>query len=198
MQYRQIIRSCLGTDTIDSVLRRCCAAITNAAITKAAITKASGTNVISKPLNALITSTVMFMILSVNSLHAYPAYSHSKALPHRSVIYFAPTEDSIVKEFLNEVLINNCQLDERDVVIMVIAESGYTVPAWLVEEFNLDAVTNSYGIPKGSHTAVLIGKDGKEKHRWSGKTDWSLITNIIDEMPMRQQEMQRQSSRCSI
>ncbi|MEZ9269533.1 DUF4174 domain-containing protein, partial [Vibrio splendidus] len=44
----------------------------------------------------------------------------------------------------------------------------------------------------------LIGKDGKEKHRWNGKTDWNLITNIIDEMPMRQKEMQRQSSRCSI
>lgn len=104
----------------------------------------------------------------------------------------------MVKEFLNEVLVNNCQLDERDVVIMVIAESGYTVPTWLEEEFNLEAVTSVYEIPKGSHTAVLIGKDGKEKHRWNGKTDWQKITNIIDEMPMRQQEMQRQSSRCSI
>ncbi|SBS32574.1 hypothetical protein VTO7225_01650 [Vibrio toranzoniae] len=81
---------------------------------------------------------------------------------------------------------------------MVIAESGYTVPTWLEEEFNLDAVTRIYEIPKGSHTAVLIGKDGKEKYRWSGKTDWQKITNIIDEMPMRQREMQRQSSRCSI
>ncbi|KAA8679526.1 DUF4174 domain-containing protein [Vibrio gigantis] len=146
----------------------------------------------------LTTSTVLTMSLSINSALAYPAYSHSKPLPHRSVIYFAPKEDSVVKEFLNEVLINNCQLDERDVVIMVIAESGYTVPSWLEEEFNLEAVTSIYEIPKGSHTAVLIGKDGKEKHRWSGKTDWQKITNIIDEMPMRQQEMQRQSSRCSI
>ncbi len=146
----------------------------------------------------LTISTVLVMSSTIHSVLAYPAYSHSKPLPHRSVIYFAPKEDSVVKEFLNEVLINNCQLDERDVVIIVIAESGYTVPTWLEEEFNLEAVTDSYGIPKGSHTAVLIGKDGKEKHRWSGKTDWQKITNIIDEMPMRQQEMQRQSSRCSI
>ncbi|WP_192890905.1 DUF4174 domain-containing protein [Vibrio bathopelagicus] len=183
MQYRQIIRAYLGCDTNGSVLPRCCAALANA---------------ISKSLKTLVTSAVMFMILSINSLHAYPAYSHSNLLPHRSVIYFAPTEDSVVKAFLNEVLINNCQLDERDVVIMVIAESGYTVPTWLEEEFNLEAVTSMYEIPKGSHTAVLIGKDGKEKHRWSGKTDWKQITNIIDEMPMRQQEMQRQGSRCSI
>ena len=147
----------------------------------------------------LITGCIVLILsLSTHSVFAYPAYSHSQPLPHRSVIYFAPEEDSVVKEFLNEVLINNCQLNERDVVIMVIAESGYTVPTWLEEEFNLEAVTSIYEIPKGSHTAVLIGKDGKEKHRWNGKTDWNLITDIIDEMPMRKQEMQRQSSRCSI
>ncbi|MEC7939426.1 MAG: DUF4174 domain-containing protein [Pseudomonadota bacterium] len=143
-------------------------------------------------------SIVLILSLSTHSVFAYPAYSHSQPLPHRSVIYFAPEEDSVVKEFLNEALINDCQLNERDVVIMVIVESGYTIPTWLEEEFNLEAVTSIYEIPKGSHTAVLIGKDGKEKHRWNGKTDWNLITNIIDEMPMRQQEMQQQSSRCSI
>jgi len=157
------------------------------------------------PSNSLLTliklitfSIVLISSLSTHSVFAYPAYSHSQPLPHRSVIYFAPEEYSVVKEFLNEVLINNCQLNERDVVIMVIAESGYTVPTWLEEEFNLEAVTSIYEIPKGSHTAVLIGKDGKEKHRWNGKTDWNVITDIIDEMPMRQQEMQRQSSRCRI
>ncbi|TKF29946.1 DUF4174 domain-containing protein [Vibrio kanaloae] len=155
-------------------------------------------NVCSNLLKFLTISTVLIMTLAISSALAYPASSHTNSLPHRSVIYFAPKEDSVVKEFLNEVLINNCQLDERDVVIMVIAESGYTVPTWLEEEFNLDAVTRIYKIPKGSHTAVLIGKDGKEKYRWSGKTDWHKITNIIDEIPMRQREMQRQSSRCSI
>lgn len=129
-------------------------------------------NVCSNLLKFLTISTVLIMTLAISSALAYPASSHTNSLPHRSVIYFAPKEDSVVKEFLNEVLINNCQLDERDVVIMVIAESGYTVPTWLEEEFNLDAVTRIYKIPKGSHTAVLIGKDGKEKYRWSGKTDW--------------------------
>ncbi|MEZ9417969.1 DUF4174 domain-containing protein, partial [Vibrio sp. 10N.286.49.E1] len=79
-------------------------------------------------LRILMVSSVLITSLTINSAFAYPAYSHSEALPHRSVIYFAPKEDSVVKEFLNEVLINNCQLDERDVVVIVIAESGYTVP----------------------------------------------------------------------
>lgn len=180
MLHRQTHKSCISMET-----------------SKAA-QAVNRSNVWSNVLKVLTISTVLIMSLTINSVLAYPAYSHSSPLPHRSVIYFAPKEDSVVKEFLNEVLINNCQLDERDVVIMVIAESGYTVPTWLEEEFNLEAVTSVYEIPKGSHTAVLIGKDGKEKHRWNGKTDWQKITNIIDEMPMRQQEMQRQSSRCSI
>ena len=129
---------------------------------------------------------------------AYPAYEHSQSLSHRSVILFAPDQDTKVKEFMNSVLINNCQIDERDIVVMVIAENGYTMPSWLKEEFNLEAVKKIYEIPKGEHTGILIGKDGKEKHRWSGTTDWAFLANFIDQMPMRQQEMQRQSSRCSI
>ena len=119
-------------------------------VTKAAQTT-NRSSVCSYVLKFLTISTVLIMSLTIKSVLAYPAYSHSSPLPHRSVIYFAPTEDSVVKEFLNEVLVNNCQLDERDVVIMVIAESGYTVPTWLEEEFNLEAVTSVYEIQKG-HT----------------------------------------------
>jgi len=139
------------------------------------------------------------MVMCTQNALAYPAYEHSHSLSHRSVILFAPDEqDKKVKEFMNGVLVNNCQIDERDIVVMVIAESGYTNPSWLKEEFNLEAVKEIYEIPKGKHTGILIGKDGKEKHRWSGATDWGFLASFIDEMPMRRQEMQRQSSRCSI
>lgn len=50
-------------------------------------------------LTLLTISTVLIMSLTINSAFAYPVYSHSKVLPHRSVIYFAPTEDSVVKDF---------------------------------------------------------------------------------------------------
>ena len=61
-------------------------------------------------LKLITVSTVLILSLTTHSVFAYPAYSHSQPLPHRSVIYFAPEEDSVVKEFLNEVLLNNCQL----------------------------------------------------------------------------------------
>ncbi|MGF1754078.1 DUF4174 domain-containing protein [Vibrio makurazakiensis] len=140
--------------------------------------------------------TALIWGLFCTSAHAYPAYG--KHLPHRSLIYFSPSEDGMVKDFLKGVMINNCQLEERDIMIMVIAEDGFTLPGWLVEELNIKDVSTVYNIPKGSHTAILIGKDGEEKLRWDGETDWNGITKLIDEMPMRKQEMQRQQSRCNI
>ncbi|MBW3698127.1 DUF4174 domain-containing protein [Vibrio sp. T187] len=139
---------------------------------------------------------VLALTVFATPTHSYPAYG--KHLPHRSVIYFAPTQDSLVTQFLKEVLINNCQLDERDIVTMVITEDGFTMPSWIEEEFNLKAVATIYDIPKGAHTAILIGKDGQEKYRWNGETNWQYLTDLIDKMPKRQYEMQRQASRCSI
>ncbi|MBY8186064.1 DUF4174 domain-containing protein [Vibrio fluvialis] len=102
---------------------------------------------------------------------AYPLYAHYWS--HRSVLYFAPTQDEYVRQFLLETLMHECELDERD-------------------------VSMAYGVPAGSHTAVLVGKDGEEKLRWGKTTDWIKVKDTIDAMPMRQHEMQRQISRCQI
>ena len=65
------------------------------------LNKPSNSGVWLSLLKLLTISTVLIMSLTINSVLAYPAYSHSKPLPHRSVIYFAPKEDSVVKEFRN-------------------------------------------------------------------------------------------------
>ncbi|SBS32571.1 hypothetical protein VTO7225_01649 [Vibrio toranzoniae] len=67
----------------------------------------NNSNVCSDLLKFLTISMILIMSLTISSALAYPASSHTNSLPHRSVIYFAPKEDSVVKEFLNEVLINN-------------------------------------------------------------------------------------------
>jgi Domain of unknown function (DUF4174) len=42
-------------------------------------------------------------------------------------------------------------------------------------------------------SAVLIDLDGIEKKRWTGPVDPREIYAIVDEMPMRQQEMREQT-----
>ncbi|WP_159737056.1 DUF4174 domain-containing protein [Vibrio atypicus] len=141
--------------------------------------------------------TLLLLIIfnAVQTCWAYPA--HTEKWAHRSVIYFAPTNDEHVKQFLLESLMIECELSERDVVTLVITEDGFTVPTWVREEFNLSGMFHIYDIVPGEHTAVLIGKDGMEKLRWGKKTNWESIKSTIDMMPVRQYEMSKNTSPCS-
>jgi hypothetical protein len=114
------------------------------------------------------------------------------------VLFFAPENDARVKQFLLETLMNECELTERDVVTLVIAEDGFTFPEWVKEDLDLHNLAQLYEVKKGEYTTILLGKDGQEKYRWGAETDWQFIKELIDEMPMRRKEMQRQSSPCKI
>ncbi len=138
------------------------------------------------------------LCLSALPLLAFAYPLNSNAWSHRSVLFFAPTEDDYVRQFLLETLMHECELEERDVVTIVITEDGFSYPAWLKHEFNLQDVSMIYRVPTGSHTTLLVGKDGEEKLRWGKTTDWMQVKKTIDAMPMRQQEMQRRVSRCQI
>ncbi|MGR5134557.1 DUF4174 domain-containing protein [Vibrio alfacsensis] len=146
----------------------------------------------------MYTKTLVLLLscLLSNAVFGYPA--HSQYWPHRSVLYFAPANDKYVKQFLLEALINECELQDRDIITLVIAEDGYTDPSWLKEEFDVRMLAKLYEVKKGKHTAILLGKDGEEKHRWGAKTDWQFINRLIDEMPIRKREMQQKRSPCSI
>ncbi|HHC6518257.1 TPA: DUF4174 domain-containing protein [Vibrio parahaemolyticus] len=139
---------------------------------------------------------ILLLCVFASKALGYPA--HTQYWPHRSVLYFAPENDDYVKQFLLEALMHECELVDRDVVTLVITEDGYTVPSWLKEEFDLKILAEIYSVKKGEHTAILLGKDGLEKYRWGAETDWQYINDLIDQMPMRKQEMQRQRSPCEI
>ncbi|CAE6938244.1 hypothetical protein ACOMICROBIO_LKFPLAJE_03546 [Vibrio sp. B1FIG11] len=146
-----------------------------------------------------MSKTIVALLLSClisSPVFGYP--EHAQYWPHRSVLYFAPANDDHVKQFLLEALMNECELEDRDVITLVIAEDGFTEPSWLKEEFDLKMLAALYEVKAGQHTAILLGKDGEEKHRWGAKTDWQFINNLIDEMPMRKREMQQKRNPCAI
>ena len=83
-------------------------------------------------------------------------------------------------------------LEERDIVVLstvgrqeTVAAVGYVplnrgTARQLMRRFKPDL--------KGL-TVVLVGKDGTEKGRWNKAVDPQVIFDLIDSMPMRQQEM---------
>lgn len=57
-----------------------------------------------------------------------------------------------------------------------------------------DADRKAYKIPKDATAILLIGKDGGVKARWSEQVIPKKVYDLIDAMPMRQQEIQQKSS----
>ncbi|MBR9874227.1 MAG: DUF4174 domain-containing protein [Vibrionaceae bacterium] len=143
-------------------------------------------------------SIILILLLGLVSTATFGYPSYAQDWPHRSVLFFAPANDAHVKQFLLETLMNECELEERDVVTLVIAEDGFTFPKGIKEELDISVLSKKYGVKQGEYTAILLGKDGLEKYRWGAETDWQFINELIDEMPMRKQEMQAQHSPCKI
>ena len=84
------------------------------------------------------------------------------------------------------------ELNDRHLVVFQIVENGTSF-------IDSDSLTREDAIkilervrPINSEIlTILIGKDGGEKYRKSGVTDWQEIFRKIDAMPMRQAEMRQ-------
>ena len=138
----------------------------------------------------------IFTLCFISNSTAYP--SNGMKWTHRSVIYFAPSHDEHVERFLLETLMNECALSQRDIVTLVITKDGYTKPSWVKYEFDLSALFRLYEIQSNQHTAILLGKDGEEKMRWGKQTDWQVLKQTVDSIPIRQREMISGEDPCSI
>ncbi|MGF1737820.1 DUF4174 domain-containing protein [Photobacterium satsumensis] len=149
-------------------------------------------------MSKLLTNLLAIILVgcSVNAL-SYP--TDSMHWNHRSILYFAPEKDQHVNAFIKESLMHDCMLQERDIVVVVMTKDGYNKPTDIFSPEDIVRLEKLYNIPRGTHTAILIGKDGLEKHRWNERTNWQHISQLVDSMPLRKKEIAYSSnSRCSI
>ncbi|MCG7587036.1 DUF4174 domain-containing protein [Photobacterium sp. OFAV2-7] len=147
-------------------------------------------------MKALISYLYSAVILFSSSVASYPL--DSLHWNHRSILFFAPEKDQYVQEFMKQTLMNGCLLQERDIVTIIITRDGFNQPENLFSPEDIRFLQQKYNITQDSHTAILIGKDGLEKHRWGEETNWRQITDLVDKMPLRQREMTYRQSRCAI
>ncbi|WP_456295365.1 DUF4174 domain-containing protein [Vibrio sp. AK197] len=139
---------------------------------------------------------VIISMLFATTAWSYPNYTNSWS--HRSLLYFAPTFDKQVNEFQLQALKYHCQLEARDVITLILAADGDSEPKWVKEQYNIAQLFVNYDVRPSQHTLILIGKDGQEKLRFDHEVDWPLITQTIDGMPMRQEEMRQRRDPCSV
>lgn len=98
----------------------------------------------------------------------------------RVLLMFSPSEVSGEAARQEEYLASDLQaVAARDLELICVAHDAAA-----------DAVRRHYDVAEGSFTVVLLGKDGKVKHRAAHAIPLSRLCQIIDAMPLRQAESQ--------
>lgn len=86
------------------------------------------------------------------------------------------------------------ELRERDLIVLSTpdrTETSSVIGYASLPRGTGRALRDQYAPAPIGLTVVLIGKDGGEKQRWQNVVEPETIFEIIDAMPMRQQEIQR-------
>lgn len=79
-------------------------------------------------------------------------------------------------------------LAERDIAMIEIIGDHASADGVGIAVSDAAAVRNHYQAAAGSFTIILVGKDGTEKLRSDSPLDPKQLMELIDSMPMRQQE----------
>ena len=111
---------------------------------------------------------------------------------HRIILIFA--REPHMSNALTNLRELAVQIEERDIAWFVLGGSSLqTNYDGKLDDTLREQIMNRYFTPVPTGTAVLlIGKDGTLKSR-SSNLDLEATFGLIDQMPMRREEMQRQS-----
>ena len=86
-------------------------------------------------------------------------------------------------------------LEERDMVVLSTTgnqETSAAIGYFPINRGTARQLKKKYEPEARGLTVILIGKDGGEKARWQQVVDPQEIFDLIDSMPMRQDEMRQQ------
>jgi hypothetical protein len=112
---------------------------------------------------------------------------------NRLLLVFAPTRDEPSFDALHESLVGRgAEIADRDLVVFEVLESGRSLKDG--EPLHADSAAllrERFGVPSGSFSVILIGKDGGVKLDRQDRPSLDEIFALIDSMPMRQHEMRR-------
>ncbi len=111
---------------------------------------------------------------------------------NRIVFIFAKEKTDDFEKSVEPLSTLSKEILDRDLKIIRILENGKSV----INDVQLSRqqvveLVETYKPNDKETVTILIGKDGGEKYRQSGVTDWQEIFRRIDAMPMRRAEMRQ-------
>jgi hypothetical protein len=118
---------------------------------------------------------------------------------YRPLLVFAPAlDDPQLVEQLNQLKAEPIDLKSRDLLYVPIVPEGHNqpipgsrVPTAGLSEDELAAMRHHFKVEPAEFLVILIGKDGEEKLSSRSPVTAERLKALIDSMPMRKSEMQK-------
>jgi len=128
-----------------------------------------------------------------------PALGHDLASyrwKNRILLIFSPTDTDTGFEAFNQSLARELsEVKLRDLILLRVFE---TAPSFIEDKplspEDAEKLRDRFRVRPGHFTVILIGKDGGVKMVREERVELQEIFDLIDSMPMRQQEMRKEGS----
>ena len=112
------------------------------------------------------------------------------------LVFAADNAQSNFQSLANEISSRQADVDDRDLVVLEILESGTSrMNRSRIEPQKGASIRKQLGIAPDEFTVILVGKDGGIKLKRNDQVRLEEIFQLIDSMPMRQDEMSQNSYR---
>ena len=112
---------------------------------------------------------------------------------YRPLLIFVPKANDLqLKIQLHYLQANPSAVTQRDIMAIAIPITGVAPTHITLTSVDAQSARQRFGVEPGDFLVILLGKDGGEKIRSNRPVTLEMLTEIIDAMPMRQDEMKQQ------
>ncbi|WP_162051479.1 DUF4174 domain-containing protein [Pontibacter pamirensis] len=114
----------------------------------------------------------------------------------RPLLLFAPSAENAAYVRQKELIENErAALADRDMVVVeLIGQDEVYLNGTRQKGFHGKELRSRFQVPQEAFSVILIGKDGTEKQRNKETVALEKIFGLIDQMPMRRQEMRGENN----
>ena len=114
---------------------------------------------------------------------------------NRLLFLFAPDRsDPLFKNLQSELIAKKSEVKDRDLVVFEVLERGpsrmNTAP---IDRQAADSIRDRFSVPQNTFSLILVGKDGGIKLKRHDQASLEEVFELIDSMPMRQNEMRQKN-----
>ncbi len=137
--------------------------------------------------------TILILLMILAPKNTMPMDFDQFQWKKRLLFLFAPDASHPIFRNLNsEIKKQKAEVEDRDLVVFEVLEKGPSrMGRTQLDRQVADSMRNRFKAPQQKFTLILVGKDGGVKMRRHDPANLKEVFELIDSMPMRQNEMRQ-------